>query len=446
MDEPLRFRAREALDRIAGSLREPPRAWTPPGTAEALRRAADVSLAAGAAGQAILRGYLAPVEPDAGHERRAMDLLTAAAGEVSRLDLDASLFSGFCGVAWAMEHLDRRLGDPGPEDPLEEIDALLLAHLDTGGGPLHYDLVSGLVGLGVYAAERLPRPGGAALLGLVVERLRDRGERAGAGITWRTPEAGNAASPWPIGPFDLGLAHGVPGVIGLLAVACANGVETGRARPLLQAAIDWLLAQRLPPSSPAAFPHSAGPGSDRAPSRLAWCYGDLGIASALLLAARSAGEAGWEAEGTAIALAAAARDPGTGRVRDAPLCHGAAGVAHLFNRLHHATGRPELAEAARAWFRRALDYRDPAASASGFRTFASGVGEEGWVEDPGLVAGSAGIALALLAAVTPIEPEWDRMLLLSARAPGPGDRDSAGRVDGAPRASGGGEVDRGRGA
>jgi hypothetical protein len=34
-------------------------------------------------------------------------------------------------------------------------------------------------------------------------------------------------------------------------------------------------------------------------------------------------------------------------------------------------------------------------------------------EDPGLLTGAAGIALALPAAITPVEPAWDRMLLVS---------------------------------
>ena len=36
-----------------------------------------------------------------------------------------------------------------------------------------------------------------------------------------------------------------------------------------------------------------------------------------------------------------------------------------------------------------------------------------WVDDAGLLTGAAGIALALLAAATPVEPAWDRMLLTS---------------------------------
>jgi hypothetical protein len=42
-----------------------------------------------------------------------------------------------------------------------------------------------------------------------------------------------------------------------------------------------------------------------------------------------------------------------------------------------------------------------------------------WHPDPGFLTGAAGIALALLAATTAVEPEWDRILLASARAAPP---------------------------
>ena len=35
-----------------------------------------------------------------------------------------------------------------------------------------------------------------------------------------------------------------------------------------------------------------------------------------------------------------------------------------------------------------------------------------WRPDPGFLTGSAGVALALLAATTAVRPEWDRVLLV----------------------------------
>src|SRR5205814_7193584 len=103
---------------------------------------------------------------------------------------------------------------------------------------------------------------------------------------------------------------------------------------------------------------------------------------------------------------------------DAGLCHGAAGLGHLFNRMYQATKDATLARAARFWFERTLAMRRPGRGIGGFSTLSGKAdGTRYWENDPGLLTGSAGIALALLAATTSIEPAWDRMLLLS--RPGP---------------------------
>jgi hypothetical protein len=99
-------------------------------------------------------------------------------------------------------------------------------------------------------------------------------------------------------------------------------------------------------------------------------------------------------------------------VVDAGICHGAAGAAHLYNRLYQATGDPVLREAAAAWIERTLAYRKPGVGVGGFEMWVMGDGEElAWRPDPGFLTGSAGAGLALLAAATPVEPEWDRVLL-----------------------------------
>jgi hypothetical protein len=203
----------------------------------------------------------------------------------------------------------------------------------------------------------------------------------------------------------------VPGVVALLGNACAAGVGVATARPLLDEVVRWLLAQQAPDG--AGFGHWIEPEGPRpAPCRLAWCYGDPGVAASLLLAARCVREPAWEREALAMALRAAARPADQAGVQDAGLCHGAAGLGHLFNRLYQATGEPRLAEAARFWFRRTFELRHPDRGIAGFAAF-SPEREEPWLDEPGLLTGAAGIALALLAAATPIEPAWDRMLLVS---------------------------------
>ena len=373
------------------------------------------SLAAGQAGQAVFHAYLALAENDEAQADLAAALLDGAVEALATTPLPPMLYVGFPGVAWVAEHLQGRLFESGEEDPNLDVDEALLGALDRSPWPGDYDLITGLVGLGVYALERLPRPTARALLEKIVERLAERSERMPAGISWFTPP--ERLPEWqrelhPNGYYNLGVAHGVPAVVAVLAGAAAAGVD--RARPLLDDAVRWLLAQRQGPESSSCFSTSFYPGEDPSLSRLAWCYGDPGVAASLLAAARAVGETAWEEEARAIARLAASRSAETAMVRDAGLCHGAAGVAHLFNRMYQATGEEPLAEAARFWFDHALAIRQPGEGIAGFRVWTAGQdGGPPWRTDPGFLEGTTGIGLALLAAVSSVEPAWDRVLLVS---------------------------------
>jgi lantibiotic modifying enzyme len=379
------------------------------------------SFAGGRAGMAIFFAYLDEVEPDAGHGDRAMQLLEEAIEAIGEVPATAGLYSGFSGVAWALEHLSGRLFDPEGEDPGEEVAAALKDHLEQTPWERDYDLISGLAGFGVYALERMPRPLGAEILERTVDRLAETVQEREPGVTWHTPPTmmiPQTAEEFPQGYYNLGMAHGMPAVVGILAEAVASGIAVDRARPLLDGAMAWMLEQKLPPDAASVYPYHHAPEATSQPTRLAWCYGDLGIAASLLATARLVENESWEAEALELARKSARRDPEGTRVNDAGICHGGAGVGHLFNRLYQETGDPELRDAARTWFRWTTDFRKPDTGLAGYLALTpDGDGNLVWEPDPGFLTGVAGIGLCLLAAIAPQEPSWDRVLMASAIGP-----------------------------
>jgi hypothetical protein len=369
----------------------------------------DPSLAGGTAGLAVLHGYLAQAGLGPESEAVARRCLRHATAAMAERPGSASLYSGLTGVGWAISHLRPRWPGRDDEHNLVEIDEVLLDHLDQSPWSGEYDLIEGLVGFGVYALERLPRPGATACLGRVVDRLAETAEPQGNGVTWWTDPAWVAPetrAEYPRGYYNTGLAHGIPGVIGVLGRVCAAGVARDKARSLLDGAVCWLLDQ----DGPRSFPYWVAPGAAGDKARLAWCYGDPGVAAAVLGAARCVGEPAWESAALAIARRAAERPYEESGIKDAGLCHGSAGLAHLFNRMFHATGEPRLAEAARSWFKQTLAMRRPGRGIGGYEAWKPGGARSA---DRGLLTGATGIALGLVAATTDIEPLWDRMLLVS---------------------------------
>jgi len=381
------------------------------------KRRPEPSLAGGAAGIAVLYAYLGQAGPGGRYEAVSRQLLEEAADAVGSVTMAPSLYGGFVGVAWAVAHLERNSSGSNGGESTEAVDEALKGYLNRRGWQGDYDLVSGLAGFGVYALERLPAPAAVACLEGVIDRLGETAERVPGGVTWHTapqllpPQQRELC---PRGYYNFGLAHGVPGVIAVLGAACAAGVRRRKARRLLDGAVTWLLRQRRKDRRGSRFPAWVTPGGKSESCRSAWCYGDPGLAAALFCAARSAGEPAWEREALEIARGAATRPPDEAGVVDAGLCHGAAGLGHVFNRMYQATGDATLHRAARFWFERTLALRRPGRGVGGFS--ALGAREDGtryWEDDPGLLTGAAGIALALLAATTTVEPEWDRMLLVS---------------------------------
>ena len=319
-----------------------------------------------AAGRALLFGYL-------GDDTASDVQLDAALGRIE--ELGPGLISGIAGVAFALAHLGHEVD--------ESVDEGLAAAVDHA----HHDIVRGSVGIGVYALEQESAP----LLARVIERLDAQAAPARAGRALFTPVQwlGTMRKMYPEGATDLGVAHGQAAAIAVAAAAAARGVPRARELHDDLAAFLWSTAMHDGDTRFAAVAETA------TSCRSAWCYGDPGTAAALFAAATAIADPAAQARAIELARLAASRAPEATLATESGLCHGAFGLAHLYNRLAQASGDRELAAAARGWYERGLAMPLPDAL--------------------DLLEGQLGVALALLAAITAEEPGWDRALAITVR-------------------------------
>ena len=322
------------------------------------------------------------------------------------------LYGGWAGLGWITTHLDA-----DADFVANHADRVLTGALRRWPSSVGYDLIRGLVGIGVYFLGRLPRASAIEGLTLVLDALEATATDADRGATWFTraeflPEWQREHA--PNGYFNLGVAHGVPGVCWLLGKLCRAGVERNRAEPLLVRSLPWLRSAQPHPGR-AELPSWIAPGATKEPNRrMAWCYGPLGASAVALEAAEAIGDQESMDWARTLALACAQVAPLEARIQDAGLCHGAAGNAHIFHRLYMASGEEMFRAAAVRWFETTLDYRRPGDGIGGYRMWGEVEGKrQGWLDDASFLSGSGGIGLALLGAVTDLEPAWDRLLLLS---------------------------------
>jgi lantibiotic modifying enzyme len=415
------------IEKIAEALHRPPAAWIPRERegVEPYRIARGASLGHGSAGIALFYAYLSqifntnPIFADEAHR-----FISHACDALEIVPMSGGLYRGISGIAWTVQHFQGFLyndesDDPGT-DPNVEIDRILLDHWSK---PEKFDLWEGCAGLGVYALERYPHSNSKLLLELSVKQLEHLAVRNDKGITWFTPPetrrspAAQTGPGSPGGSYVLGIAHGLSGVISFLSRVHRLNILPGTTKKLLYGAVSWLLAQQQENDSPLIFPQFIIPPANKPliTGTFGWCHGDLGLAAALVSAAGCTGEASWKAKAIEAAHASINYLNELSNFRLPCLCHGSAGLGHLFNRIYQATGVEVFKEEAGKWFRRTIKLRKPGTGIAGFTHYGRNEdGEMAELYDPAFIQGAAGIGLALLAAVTDLEPEWDRVMSISA--------------------------------
>lgn len=375
------------------------------------------SLSKGAAGVAVLHGLRA----QQGHG--GVEAMHAWLARATRDDLTAGpgagLWFGAPAVGFAL-HLAARGRYQGALARLDAAVAQLVhdrltaavERMDAALRPSQYefDLTRGLVGLGAYLLRR--DPGGDLLrrvLAYVVRLTRPipaddaAGRRAPGWWTADIPAGSHDDSAFTDGHANLGMAHGIPAALALLALAMREGITVDGHTDAIETISLHLDAWRQPSAAGPWWPEritldeleDGRPHRD-GPARPSWCYGTPGIARAQQLAALALGDPVRQ-QTAEDALAHCLADPvQLARVTDPALCHGWAGI--VATAWHAATdaAAPGIAHGLDRLLGRLLDHAhdtDPD-------------------QAPGLIEGSAGIALTLHSIATGTTGGWPTCLLI----------------------------------
>jgi lantibiotic modifying enzyme len=275
-----------------------------------------------------------------------------------------------------------------------------------------HDFLHEGLGIALYFLEKLPDPAARAQLERALSRLEATANGDERALRWqdRFTRRGREA----LGPcYNLGLAHGTPAIVSILAMYLQHGLATSRVETLLRGATRWLRSARNPPDSSSLYPimvdadnQALGP----VQSRLGWCYGDLAVAVALLNAGTALRDHTCVDEACAVLEHTLThRTAENGAIEDASLCHGSMGVSHIYRRAYLATDDVVFRHGADRWLARTLELGAGSEGAAGFR-FRE---RDAYVDRFDLLQGITGIGLGLLAALDRAVPRWDRCLLLS---------------------------------
>jgi lantibiotic biosynthesis protein len=394
-------RASSGVDEIASVLREQPVDKTWDASTSDFSRAC---LAHGALGIALFSAAAHELTADPAFLEQSRTSFDAAALATNRLESAASLYDGFVGTLWTACQLEQALGLQA--EWTRAGDLVLLDALERWTG--HFDFVSGLAGILVYAVEAHDG-GDRRLIDAATQSLVGRATWQDDVCFWFSSPA--LLPPWqreraPHGWVDLGIAHGVPGVIAALAVAAPVCSRPDDAMTAIEGGLRFLYRCEQA-TGPSRFPAVVTDRATPSRSRLGWCYGDLSVAWALITVGTSLG---WHEpldRGLDLALSASVRfDPQDTMVAGSGVCHGSAGCLHMFSRLYGLSGIERFRAAARYWFQDTIRWVE--------MLNGNVVGPP--PSEVGFLNGLAGVGMVLLS-VAGVPAEWDRALLLPSRRP-----------------------------
>lgn len=271
-----------------------------------------------------------------------------------------------------------------------------------------YDTFFGLTGIGGLLARRDPT--GTALERVLTHLVALTRPLRIEGIDvpgwWVDHDPHRRRSPaFRAGHANLGAAHGITSVLLLLATTARRGILVPGQQEAISRICSFLDRWEQADERGAWWPQwltfddiAAGRPTQSGPGRPSWCYGAPGIARAQQIAAIVLGDVGRQQRAELALSAALTGAVNNQRLTEPGLCHGWAGA--------YMTG-----------LRAALDAADPLLSSA-----VDEVGEHMIRvalehpddQDPGLLEGSAGLALALTAAAQGAAPStgWDACLLI----------------------------------
>jgi lantibiotic modifying enzyme len=372
-------------------------------------------LLSGTAGESLFWAYYAKLEQSNSYRDKCIELMDLSLNALSSSDLPLNFSVGIAGILWAFNHLieidliEADINEVVSDEIIRFLIKFSELHLNEG----QYDYLHEGLGPLIFFLSNTKNNVIEKSLAENVDAFNKSSDKFNTGIAWPMKLMDmKGARPTELS-YNLGLSHGNPSIAIILARMLQSNIRTNETRSLLEKNISWILDKEQAMDSLSIFPSTWADknNSDSFHSRLAWCYGDLGIAIVIYQAGLITNNTEWKDESIKIALhASERRDPAETVIRDTALCHGSIGVAHIFNRLYQYTDIEDFKNAAEYWYLQALDLFDTPQGMKTYRNIKDGFVLE---LETGLLEGIAGIGLGLIASISDIEPKWDRVLLLS---------------------------------
>ncbi len=371
----------------------------------------------GKSGTAVFKFMYAALLDDEKSYDEAIELILNCNEAIENGYSNASYCTGIAGYLWSIDFIDsNNYCDIEVEENMKMLNPFLhntmMFLLENG----NYDLLQGALGYAVVFLRRFQNTKDMVLKktyytyieDFIVE-LRKHAIYEQDTIKWSRklkPEDTVREN-----YYDIGLAHGIPSILAYLRwVDECPGLEIN-VTDLIFGIIKYIEKIENDEGEISHFPNELTAKTSSKISRVAWCYGDLGVGQVLLQCGKHLSNTEITDWGIKALLSAANR---TGHeehlVHDACICHGSFGNAMIFKQAYDSTGQPNFLQAYNRWMNLGFAMGNDESGYAGYKFFMGG--SKKWKNELSVLEGITGIGLVLMEDIMKKSNGWSKSLLI----------------------------------
>ena len=318
----------------------------------------DLSLFSGQTGIALSLFYYGKFSQDEQFYNIGFEKLQMVLDQLGEQEITSSFCNGLAGIGWTIQHLcENEFLEFDADEILMDFDEILVESskkIISGKSP-NIDFLHGLSGIVYYLLYRKQQNSFLESFLDLLDKTAVRDEDGS--LRWvYTNSYLNTSS------FDLGLAHGLASTISLLCKFAKVKKFASKSKEMLLGAVRYILKNKFEDSdSYSCFPNSITLENNKSTklksSRLAWCYGDLGIGYSLLEASEILNDKFIKEEAIDVLKKSSLRKNNSStKIADAGFCHGSCGVAHIYQKTYALTGETIFSEASDYWIKQTIEF------------------------------------------------------------------------------------------
>lgn len=370
-----------------------------------------VGLFGGLSGLALFYFYYGRYRKNEAASEKAVQILDRIFDLISEGDIISTFSNGIAGLSWLIAHLKKEkfIETDDDDNGLKQLDPYLYSCMKEFMLHGNYDFLHGAGGIVFYFLTQDE----AIYTDYIIEftdLLDKKAIRKNGSIKWLSTLILDSG----LKGYNLGLAHGIPSMMKLLSLIYKSKIQNNKITELLKGTIKFLFDHQLDRGVfDSYFPNWIAKDEKVTSSRLAWCYGDLGIGLSLISVAEVLNDKNIENFVLKVLTDTTNRkDMKQNHVNDACICHGTAGNAQIYSSIYRITKNKIFKKSKEYWLEQTVQMAKFEDGYGGFK-YLSNTKNETWKNSYNLLNGSAGIGLAIISNLYENVPSWDECLLLS---------------------------------